>query len=410
MSRLLCIGLAFVLSALAVAPARAIDILPDNLDGPCCETTQAVLPQFPDIDLRTKYICWRDCDPRLSGTVLTKFTFTPIACGYYLARMTVTNVAGTFTAWTSTQVMAYSRTWLEASNNQTPDTQVWRFFLNGDLRIDPFVLDQFGGNGCIVPSCYTAFNAYHWRGYIDIARDCNNQFTAAFAINHECDAFEHSNNFTSRPGVFHPNNSYTMVGPADSFVCDPNLGSAEGPINCEAFRNYDFTQPLDQICQFEQPLEGGDIVNEGDFCPCGVAGATAQYKVQQFAGQSLCGSTASSAFVGPWPGMLSKSIGLWTDPTRFPGVETLHLEQTHMAYTDGCNGQQTRPFFYGVQTTRGFPTFKIGPTSPGGPIVPIPVVDRFIDLGSSTLPQAQGAPVIGKRSIVDKVIELNVEF
>jgi hypothetical protein len=35
--------------------------VPDGLDGgPCCTTTQATLPRFPDTDTVSKSICWRN--------------------------------------------------------------------------------------------------------------------------------------------------------------------------------------------------------------------------------------------------------------------------------------------------------------------------------------------------------------
>lgn len=410
--RSFCTLFALVLGLVAMlgsVPANANPFIPDNLDGPCCQPTVANIPNLPTTSLQTKYVCWNNCNVGLSGTVLTTFDPAPVACGIYLTSVSVTNLPGTLAAWSGRLVMTYSRTWAESSvPGAAPDTQVWRFILNGDMRPSAALIAGFAGNTCIVQPCINPYGRFHVAGYIDYALDCNtNTFSVAFAFDHDCDAFEHGTAFSCRPGVFHPGRSYTWVGPAAGFVCDTNIPTAQGPINCEAFRNNDFNMPLAQICQFEQPIVGGGIGNQGEFCPCNVAAGT-QYKVQQFDAATVCMSVANSTSVAAWPGLVGKSIGTWTDPMVYPGRESLHIERGHASYTDGCTNTQSRPYFIGVQTQGGFTTSKIVVVAGGG-ISLVPVSDRLIDLGNATLPNLNAAPQIGKLSISDRLIYFNVD-
>jgi hypothetical protein len=393
------------LVALAL-PARAQCFQPDNLDGPCCEQTVVELPQFPTLTVDTKYICWTRCNPQLSGVV--RATISPIAtqaCGYYLGRFTFTNQTGQLTAWSGSLVMAYSRTWAEARNGQTPDLQVWRFIVNGDLAPSADLIALFGNNACVVAPCVPTYGRFHVSGYVDYALDCaTGSFSVAYALDHDCDAFEHDNPFSSRPGTFHGTRSYTWVGPAAGFTCSPSVNPADGPASCEAFRDYDFSRPLAEICEYEQPVDpqGTQLLTETEFCPCSTPSQFTQYNVQILSGRTLCGSTASTSSVSNWPGLMTKAIGFWTDPTAYPGEEVLFLERGHFSYTDGCDGVDSRPYMIGVQTNGGFQPFKITPAAP------IPSGRSMIDLANLTLPNLGGAPLIGKRGVATKLIYLNI--
>ncbi len=400
-----------LLALLIPSQVGATTFIPDNLDGPCCGQTVVNLPTFPTLTLQTKYVCWNNCNPGLSGTVLTTFAPSPSpACGIFFNSMTVTNLSGALTAWTGNLVMTYSRTWVESSiPGAAPDHQVWRFIMNGDLQPSTALIGGFGGNACVVAPCVGTYNRFHVQGYIDYALDCAGNWSVAFAVDHDCDSFEHNNGFTCRPGNFHPTRSYTWVGPAAGFVCDTTVPTATGNLSCDAFRTFDFSMPLSQICQFEQPLLGGGIQNTNEYCPCLAAGAT-QYKAQQFDAGTICQSTANTTTVGPWEGLTGKSIGFWTDPAVYPGRETLHIERGHTSYTDNCTpvGLMSRPYFIGVQTQGGFTTAKITGVAGGG-ISITPVSDRLIDLGNATFPGMMSAPRIGKLSISDKMIQFNVD-
>ena len=140
-----------LLALSVVAPVQAIPFQLDGLDGPCCQIASLQLPQFPVITLRSKYICWDNCQVQLSGPVLTKFQPVSVACGIYLNKVKVTSLSGTLTAWTGRLVMTYSRTWAESSTpGAQPDIQVWRFILNGDLTPSSTLVGLFGANTCIV--------------------------------------------------------------------------------------------------------------------------------------------------------------------------------------------------------------------------------------------------------------------
>ncbi len=398
---------ALILTVAALAlpvPARATTFIGDNLEGPCCAPTTVNLPTFPTLTLENKYICWNNCNVGLSGNTLTTFEPLPTpACGIYRNLMTVTNLSGVITAWTGNLIMTYSRTWAEASiPGDPPDVQVWRFILNGDLIPSSTLIGSFGSNACVVAPCTGTYNRFHVQGYIDYALDCAGNWSIAFAVDHDCDAFEHDNTLTCRPGSFHPTRSYTWVGPAAGFVCDTTVPTATGTTSEDAFRNFDFTMPLPMICQFEQPVDSGTIDNAGDYCPCSTTGG--QYKIQRFDARTMCQSSAFSTTFGPWEGLVGKSIGFWTDPGVYPGTESVHIERVHTEYNDPCSTTfMTRPYFIGVQTQGGFDTHKLTGT------VPTPVSNRLIDLGSATFPSTSSAPRIGKFSVSDKMIHLNVD-
>jgi len=397
----------FVASLVALAAPRAqASLLDDLLNGPCCTPTVAQLPQFPGQELETKYICWQDCDVRLSGNVKASLRLRPAACGYYLLRYNVTNLPGTRTIWSGSLVAAYSRTWAESQvAGELPNLQVWRFLINGDLVIDPQIVQAFGNNTCVVPASYNTFGRLHVSGYADWVLNCDTgEWSVAYALGHECDPIEHDNSFSCRPGTFNRNRSYNWVGPAPGFVCEPNVPVAEGPIRCEAFRRFDFTQPLNMICETEQPISQGQIETIGEFCPCGPAVAVAQYKIQALTASTVCNSFAGTTPVEVWSGLLGKSIGFWTDPDVYPGLERLHLSRGFFDYADGCGLAGGLEYFLGVQTQGGFDTWKIIL----GDLTPVP--NRLIDLGNAKRSVQGGPPVIGKRYVTDKLMYFNVEI
>ncbi len=402
-----CLIVLLFLAGAVAPPARAVIPILDGLDGPCCLPAQVNLPQFPPMVLDSKYVCWRNCGPGLSGNVKATLTPVPAACGIYLLRYTVTNQGGNLTAWSGTLVMTYSRTWLEARvDPANPDIQIWRFLLNGDLKVSNELIDRFGNNTCVVAPCAPVFNRnIHVSGYIDYAQDCNTgQFEIAYALDHDCDLYEHQSGFSCRQGNYHSNQSYSWVGPSAGFQCEPGLPAADGPVFCEAFRNYNFNMPLNNICETEQPILQGAIQTEAEFCPCTSVPAAPQYKLQQYGAMTACNSLSNSVNVDVFPGLLSKSIGFWTDPARYPGPELLHLERSMADYVDGCSQQGSIRHFRGVMTQEGYFTYKLTPAG----FLPLP--PRMLDLGDATLPNMNGQPLIGKRTISERMKYFWIDF
>jgi hypothetical protein len=387
------------------APALSSTFAPDNLDGPCCAPTTLTLPAFPSTTLTSRYICWQGCQGGLNGAVrVVMVPNTTAACGIYFLNVTVTNLPGTFTLWTGNLVMTYSRTFAEASvPGNPPDTQVWRFIVNGDLQPSAALITSFGGNACVVAPCVATYNRFHVQGYIDYAQDCDTgTFQIAYALDHDCDPYEHGNVFTFRPGAFHPNRSYSWVGPNAGFVINTTTPGISGTATCDALRNFDFTMPLPDICQFEQPGATALISTDTEYCPC--SSLDGQYKVQRMMVSSACGTVGETSPVDVWPGLVTKALGFWTNPAAYPYRESVHIERGFKSYTDGCDGVDYRPYFIGVQTQNGSEVYKIDGS--GGTT---PVSNSLIDLGNATWPGTASNPRIGRLSISDRMIQLNVD-
>lgn len=390
-----------------VGSASAQCNMPDNLEGPCCTAASVDLPIFPDTNDITRYVCWRNCAVNFNANVRVQTQHNSIACGYSLIRFDITNVGGSVDIWGGNLISTYSRTWMEISPTSTvPNTQVWRFLVNGDFTIDPFIVTTYGANTCVVPPSYFTYNRILVTGYIDYAFNCDtNTWSTAFALGHECDAFEHDNAFSDRPGTFGNLKTYNWVGPSAGFVLDPSLPVAEGDILNDGMRDFDFTVPLPDICRAKQPVAQGAHFVSSQFCRCtNDTTVPPQITVSRLSSVSLCNSSAASVTVDVWPGLLSKSIGSWTDPGVYPGVETLHLQQGFFQYTEGCAGDMFRYFCKGAHTQGGYETFKFVGTSL------VPVSDRFIDLGSAIpLSGDTSTPAVGRRYISDRMMYLNVE-
>lgn len=396
---------ALLVFGVQVKEAEASTFTPDGLDGPCCDQTFTVLPALPDVSVVSRYICWQGCQGGLNGAVKVTFEPNPTpACGILIADVTVTNLPCSFTAWTGSLVMTYSRTWAEASVvGDPPDLQVYRFILNGDMTPSAALVTGFGGNECVVAPCQATYGSFHVQGYIDFAMDCDTgDFSVAYAFDHDCDSFEHDNTLTCRPGTFHPFVSYTWVGPSAGFVIDTTTPAASGSATVGAMRNSDFTMPLPLICQNEQPLTSALIGSDLAYCPC--SSAAFQYKPQRLLTSSSCGSTSETVPVDVWPGLVGKAIGFWTDPTVYPGRETVHIERGFADYFDSCEADDFRPYFIGVQTQGGFETYDILFTGDT-----VEVSDQLLDLTNATWPGTASDPRIGKLSIADRMISLFID-
>lgn len=402
--------LAMFLMTVVAAPAWA-QCGPDGLDlGPCCQTAPLTLPQFPPVTQDIRFICFSGCQPRIDGRICVDIGppipvmigAAPI-CGVYTMRFTIrTCAAAPRVLWTGTIRAHYARNWMEqTSPAPPPNTEVWRFLLNGDLVPSSFLVQQFGNNNCVVPRCFFSFQRVHFWGYIDYARDCQTgQFAAAWALKHGCDNYEHGPG-SLRPGVFHPDDSYVFLGPSAGFVTFPAIvpPPSVGPIIQEDVRRNGWeTAPA--ICRFEERVEGGVFQTIREFCPCALPGQIGppQYIESLVEGGAVCGSSFVTDTAAP-PPITQQRIGSWTIGTAFPGSEFLLLDEGFLRYTDGCTGTTSPQYFKGVETIGGFPAF----TFAGAPLG-----RQFEDYGSANRSPASPTPVIGIPYISFYILNLNL--
>jgi len=399
--RLLGLLIVFIPGSATAGPG--ICFLPDGLVGPCCQPANVVLPVFPEIEMRSKFICWESCDVRLCGGLDVRIRPVERACGYDSTRFSFTAAGGALSAWSGKLLMLYLRTWSEGNaDGPEPRVQVWRFLVNGGLTPSATLLDRFGNNDCVVPPCALTFGKFQVTGYVDYALDCaTKQWSVAFVLDHDCDVYEHDPCCSTRPGVFHPSTSYSWAGPEAGFVPDPGIRFPSGTLGMdeEAFRNNDFSLFPGTICQFEQPLAGGVLDVLGELCPCGGPGPLpAQYSVQSFTASSLCGSNTASIPFERWPGLVSKSIGVWTGPA-YPGPEETYILRGWMTYFDGCDMTNTQEYFQGVETAFGYPSYTV-PPFPIGSLRP-PINSFQMDVANAVT--TSGNTLVGSRYVSNKM-------
>ncbi|MBI3844935.1 MAG: hypothetical protein HY292_09885 [Planctomycetes bacterium] len=340
--------------------------LSDNLDGLCCQPMTPNLPSFPSLSLGVKYICWDECDARLSRDVcLVLGAPTRVRIGgaslegVYRITFTARTCAGGANAnlWTGSLIAHYSRTWLESSvPGPSPNTGVWRFLLNGDLTPTARVIQLYGQNTCAVPPCNATFGHFYVQGYVDYARNCQTgQWSAAGTVYHGCDAEVHgpTSGRPAPPSGFHTR-SYSWVWPAAGFVPYSSAVASprsEGTAVSGAVRFNDWrTRP--GIARAEENVLSGEAVPVSELCNCTSAGSpNSQYISTQISnGAAACGSIFQTS---GGVGLLQKRIGRWTAAT-FPGAEHLLLDFGSLDHVNACNGLATTEYFEGVETIGGF--------------------------------------------------------
>ena len=404
--RALAVAAIFVFGGSAASTARAQCLLPDGLDViPCCTPTSAALPTFPGITDTSKYIGWRDCAAQINQNLCVAFQpprpvfqAGAVVCGLYTIKMQVMTCPGRV-LWTSTLRAHYSRQWVE----RHPGGQligVWRLLLNGDLVPSSFLLSQPpGSNPAVVPTCFGPFHQVFFSGYIDYALDCStNTWSIAWAINHDCDMIHHGPG-SARPAPaagFHPNRSFTFLGPSVGFVVDPvTPPRANGPVMGESARWNDWAS-LPAICRTEEALNG-TVQALADFCPCSTAPVNAQYTDSLLNAGGSCGT----GIVTPPPAaahLLHKRIGIWTNPVVYPGPEFLVLNFAEILYTNGCTGVTTQERFEGVTSEDGFFALDYAGNA---------LLKKFTDLGSCNKNPGNMARVVGVPYVTQYVIAAN---
>jgi len=374
------ISACLVLVALVAAPSLAQCPAPDALDGgPCWGPASARLPEFPPIEIESREICWANCGFDASFPVLARWGrlrpaekgAIPPLCSVLVSRLELLDTSTGALKWTGPIRCFYSRTWLESD----PDgraLQVFRFLTNGDLLVRPAA----GDAPCAVPPCAAAFGGrVHFSGHLDVALDCaSGQRFAAWSLDHDCDPLHHAAGF-NRAGAFHPDRSYTFVGPAAGFVPSPLLPPESGTTLLEAVRPLDLVTkvlarpPRGDVCVFEEPLDSASIEPFARFCPCGAAPGAQQTTLSIFRVSSACGTSIAGNVDAFPPGLASKSIGSWTALLTFPGLEELRITRGAAIVSETCRPRvNERHVFIGVSTTGGFSPRRLTAAGLGEPL------------------------------------------
>ncbi len=377
--------------ALAAAPATAQCIGPDGLDGPCCAPVTPNLPPFPPIADSASGFCWTACT--LSGQrqlrVLTSPPL-PVSCTQYHADLSVIDGTTGATIAFGLLVLDYTRTWREI-DPAGADHQVWRFAAKVDLTATAGV-----PIGCPVPSCLPSQGTAFFYGYADWAAQCGTVgFDNALVLFHNCDTFIHGPAHSSKPGTFHPGESFAIVSPDDpgSPFVPVSIPRPGGPLVGEGFRS---NIPGAITCRAEEFVTG-DLIPVIDACGCPLSLSSDQLTASVFKGASACGSSFTSldtfAYGLPWFHLMTTSIGRWTG-LAYPGPEGAFVDEGVIAVHDQCevtpisNGNSI-DVVYGGSTLQGWTVLASTPIGP---------TQNFLDVASNfsaSLPGPVAPPFTG---------------
>jgi len=390
----------------AASTAQAQVCAPDNLDGSaCCAPALLNLPAFPQMPGQNGlWICFDNCQPALQKQFCVALGKPqPILggggqiCGEYNIRFQLRDCGTGLMHWTGGMRATYSRNWLESQGaaGTTPNLTVYRFIVNGDLV--PTI--NVPNNACERPASLNVYSRVYFSGHVDYALDCaTNQWSVAWAINHECDQVHHTA-ASARPAPaigFDPAKSYSFVGPAAGFVVAPNNTLvSNGPITQGSIR-WNNWGALPAICTLRQKAQGNFQAN-ATFCLCGNTTAASPQNVDTtITAQSVCGSSVNN-FAGMR--FTQKRIGVWTNPNVFPGVEHLLFDFGDQTYVNGCTGTTSVEWFEGSETIGGYPAFDFNLN---------PLGRQFEDLGSCNTSPSNPARRIGAPHIVNAILNFNL--
>jgi hypothetical protein len=383
---------------------------PDGLDGgPCCAVASETLPNFPNFAQRALEICWLDCNVNAVLPYTARWKHLPFKagtiggptvapCGESLATVELRDGAGVL-QFSGTLRLQYSRTWQETGPGGFP-LQVWRFLVNGDLRAVGATVAP-----CPLPPCAAAFGGnVRFTGYLDQSTSCAlvpAVFQQAWMLTHACDFIDHRPGFP-RGGAFHPNRSYTFVGPSAGFVPGP-LQPLEGTLGSglEAMRTRNLgTTGLPTTCDFEERA-GFTLAQIAQFCTCGLPG-TNQFHNANLSVFGSCGSTVASP-IGPLlPGFISMGIGTWTIPGTYPGIEAVRWNAGDYTVTDGCTGAAQQEIYFGATTIGGYFASSV---NAGGLVAILPLT--FIDQSNALRLPAGVGLTMNLPYISDRFLNLN---
>lgn len=358
----------------ALEPVAVIsDCQPDGLDGgTCCAPAQPVVPKPKPFTQDCLAICWTDCDVEATSNCYASWTLgsTNLApCAIRRMTLRVFDASATL-KWRGRLSVQYSRTWREVDDTGAT-IQVWRYLANGDLKPTA----SAGTPPCPVPPCAAAFSGrVRFTGYLDMARSCDDPTLPpnfAWMLNHACDEFDHAPGFP-RAGGFHPNRSYSFVGPSAGFVPAALQPIEMGVSDQEASRRVNLFSGV-PMCTYEEPIDL-TLNPVSEYCPGSPAPGAAQFVLSDLSVTGMCGTSATSG--GPFlPGFVSMSVGAWTDPGTYPGIEGLRWN-TGGYFFDDCFGIGRDDVFFGVTTLAGHDAFTI-PSIAG--TASEPLLPTFID-------------------------------
>lgn len=380
--------------------------IPDALDGgACCAAAQEKLPVFPNFVQDTMEVCWRQCDVEAVTFCSAKwkketlFPATGPDCSYRQYTLELRDAAATL-KWAGRMRALYARTWVEepAAGQRL---QVWRFLVNGDLKPTAAA----GPIPCPVPSCVPAFGRARFTGYLDYALDCaTGLWSSAWMLTHACDRIDHAPGFP-RGGAFHPDRTYSFVGPAASFVPGPLVATEPGGAGVfEDIRGLRIPPPgvaAPIECEFEEQIQY--VLDPlTDVCLCVTASPFLQYRIANLSVFGACGTTLTTPGAPFLPGYVSMSVGSFVDPTTYPGVEDVRWTAGGYRRDDPCTGITMDEVYFGATTIGGYPAFQVLTGPPGGPL---PLI--FIDQANSRRLNFP-SPLMNTPFLSDQILNLNL--
>lgn len=378
---------------------------PDGLAsaGACCQLVSPNLPNFGAVTLPGLGICYVGCN--VGATNLLKIDISPpslIQCQEYVSLLSVIDVGSGAVVMSGKLHLAYTRTWDEIDPAGSVH-QVWRFAAKADLSAvagSPPV--------CPEPRCLPPFGTQptaFFYGYMDYTSLCGTILSEnALVLMHQCDFFIHKAAFSSRPGVFHPNESYAIVAPhttVQPFI--PSMNPApQGPMFLGGTR--EFMNLPGGVCFSTNPLQSGQINNLGGACLCIPSAFPKQHRFRTFQGSLQCPNSAGtpSTFAAitvsfptlPWFNLVTTNVGRWSNPNVFPGQEQAWVEEGLFLQDEGCSGQWVS-IQYGGTTRLGWQILN-----------PLPV-NSMTDLADNYTAPVAGPytfPIFGNILNTDRVI------
>ncbi len=402
LAMLLCVGLGWT-SSLRAQPT-CMD--PDGFDpdAACCEVVDPSIPTFPSFDLEPmRYFTWNRCSLARNKEVCASFGAPneTTECGVYKLPFAMRTCGQQATALFSGDLTAvYMRTFLETrqTGSGSETVQVWRFLLNGDLEVSPFVISRFGTNPH-VPQGYADYgNQTYWAGYIDYRARCDEGGTnwkIEWVLNHECDEFAHPNG-GNRPGIYNPERSFTMA-PIRFVPFGLTLGAFGAAIErAGGLREVEYVSETVADCKQPSRPTGGLSVLEGE-CPCDGEKLPPQYsRIALFVG-SDCGQNLGDGTSRP---LLAKYIGFFPEvggaPERIPALLLGDAE-----WLNGCDQANDLGYSEGVMVLSSPESHSFWSLLPGKAMPELePIGPYFMDLASSVdglRNPIQGAPHVSNR-------------
>lgn len=393
------------LFALLLSGAASAQVLPDNLDGgPCCTQVDPILPAFPKIKMEALEVCWLDCD--VDNVLKCRMTMSPpvmmpggtVQCGRYQSNLRLVEPGTGVLKWRGRSFLTYSRTWFE-SDGVSQRFQVWRFLVHCDLK----PTSAAGSAPCPVPDCVSSFGKIRVTGYVDYALElASNTWFHTWMVHHSCDGVDHVPGFP-RGGAFHPDRTYTFVGPSASFAISNVQPFEGGTSTFEDMRRSivpSAGQP-DTLCEYEEGV-ASSLDPLQDFCFCGSPNGPPQYTLAALNAGGNCGTQISTPG-GPFlPGYLTMGIGMWTDVTRYPGLEIVKWNTGGYDRVDPCTGNVRSEVYFGVSTIRGYDAFQVISSGIGADLK-----ENFVDQGNSIWRADGLSTIMNIRYVSDHILNLN---